>query len=220
MLAKDLLTDAVIALHTSDTAQYALKLMEDQKISHLPIVNNVEYLGLISENDIFAENHINEAIGNHTLTLNKAFVDEYQHVFEIIALAGEYNLSVIPVIDKNNRYLGCITLQILLERFSKDSSIQNPGGIIILERNENDYSLEEIAHIVESNDAKILNCYVSTHADSTKLEVTLKINKISIYPILQTFERYGYTVVNSFVEPEYNDDIRERYDSLMKYLNI
>jgi acetoin utilization protein AcuB len=220
MLAKDLITDAVIPVHTSDTAKYALKLMEDQKISHLPIVNNIEYLGLISENDIYAENNFKESIGNHQLSLSNASVDQFQHVYEIISLASELNLSIIPVIDTENRYLGSITLPHLLECFSKNASILNPGGIILLECNENDYSLEQISHIVETNDAKILNCYVSSHKDSIKLEVTLKLNKMNIYPILQTFERYGYLIVASFNEPDYTNDIKERYDSLMNYLNI
>ena len=220
MLAKDLFTDIIIPLHTSDSAKYALKLMEDQKVSHLPIVNNEDYLGLISENDIYSENTPDESIGNHRLSLTNACVEQYQHVYEIISLAGELKLSVIPVIDNDNHYLGSITLPHLLERFSRDASILSPGGIIVVERNEIDYSLQEIAHIVEANDAKILNCYISSHVDSTKLEVTMKVNKMNIYPILQTFERYGYTILGSFVESEYNDDIKERYDSLMNYLNI
>jgi|WetSurMetagenome_2_1015567.scaffolds.fasta_scaffold399990_2 acetoin utilization protein AcuB len=220
MLAKDLLTDAIIPLHTSDTAKYALKLMEDQKISHLPIVNNIEFLGLISENDIYSENNLKESVGNHTLSLSNASVDQFQHIFEVMTLASELNLSIIPVIDANNRYLGSITLLHLLESFSQHTSILNPGGIILLECNENDYSLEAISHIVESNDAKILNCYVSSHKDSTKLEVTLKLNKMNIYPVLQAFERYNYIIIASFIEPDYTNDIQERYDSLMNYLNI
>ena len=220
MLAKELLTDAIISLHTSDTGKHALKLMEDLKISHLPIVNNVEYLGLISENDIYAQNDLKESIGNHTLSLVKACVDQYQHIFEIMTLASELNLSIIPVIDSSNRYLGAITLSDLLEAFSKKASILNPGGIVIIECNENDYSLEQISHIVESNDAKILNCYVSSHIDSTKLEVTLKLNKMNVFNVLQAFERYNYTIVASFIESDYTSDLQERYDSLMNYLNI
>ncbi len=220
MLAKQLLTDAVIPLHTSDKASYALKLMDDQKLSHLPIVNNVEFLGLISENDIFAENKLEESIGNHTLSLVNAFVYQYQHMYEVISLVSEMKLSVVPVIDNNNWYLGSITTQNLLEQFSETAAIRNPGGIIIVERNENDYSLQEIASIVESNDAKILNCYVSSFPNSIKLEVTLKINKMNIFPVLQTFERYGYTVLASFTESDYTNDLQDRYDSLMNYLNI
>lgn len=220
MLAKEMYTDAVIPLRTSDTAKYALKLMEDQKISHLPIVNNIEFLGLISENDIFAENKLKESIGNHTLSLSNASVEQHQHLFDVVSLAAEFSLTIIPVVDNKNRYLGSITLPNLMDCLSKECSILNPGSIIILERNIIDYSLEEIAHIVESNDAKILNCYVSSHIDSTKLEVTLKINKLNIYPILQTFERYNYIITGSFVEDEYMDDIKDRFDSLMSYLNV
>ncbi|HNW88935.1 MAG TPA: CBS domain-containing protein [Bacteroidales bacterium] len=220
MLAKDLYTDAVIPVLTSDTATYALKLMEDQKICHLPIVNNVEFLGLISENDIYALNKPEESIGSHQLSANKAYVYQHQHIYEIISLAGEMNLSIIPVIDIKNRYLGSITLPNLLEKFSQTASIQNPGGIIIIERNQNDYSLEEIARIVEANGAKVLNCFVSSFHDSMKLEVTIKINIMNIFPVLQTFERYGYVVLASFTEADYKNDLQDRYDSLMNYLNI
>ncbi|MEI6123008.1 MAG: CBS domain-containing protein [Bacteroidota bacterium] len=220
MLAKQLMSDAVIPIHTSDTGNYALKLMDEQKISHLPIVNNVEFLGLISENDILAENKLDDSIGVHTLTLVNAFVYQQQHVYEIISLASQLKLSIIPVVDKNNRYLGSISAQNLIEQFSEFASISNPGGIIIVETNENDYSLQEIASIVESNDSKILNCFVSSFPDSTKLEVTIKINKMNIFPVLQTFERYGYNVVASFTESDYTTDLQKRYDSLMNYLNI
>ncbi|HOV11769.1 MAG TPA: CBS domain-containing protein [Bacteroidales bacterium] len=220
MLANELYTDAVIPVLTSDTANYALKLMEDQKICHLPIVNNVEFLGLISENDIYALNKPEESIGSHPLSATNAFVYQYQHIYEVISLAGELNLSIVPVVDNKMRYLGSVTLPNLLEKFSQTASIQNPGGIIIVERNHNNYSLEEIARIVEANDAKVLNCFVSTFPDSMKLEVTLKINKMNIFPILQTFERYGYVVLASFTEAEYKNDLQDRYDSLMNYLNI
>lgn len=220
MLAKDLYTDAVIPVLTSDTATYALKLMEDQKISHLPIVNNVEFLGLISENDIYEMNKPEESIGSHQLSTTNAFVYQHEHIYKIISLAGELNLSVVPVIDTKNRYLGSITLPNLLEKFSQVASIRNPGGIIVVERNQNDYSLSEIARIIEANDAKVLNCFVSSFHDSMKLEVTIKINKMNIFPILQTFERYGYDVLASFTEEDYNNDLQDRYDSLMNYLNI
>ncbi|MCK4408396.1 MAG: CBS domain-containing protein, partial [Bacteroidales bacterium] len=86
--------------------------------------------------------------------------------------------------------------------------------------NNNDYSLTEIAQIVESNGAKVLSLYVTSHPDSTKIEVTLKINKIDILPVLQTFNRYNYIVKASYSEKENLDDLRERFESLMNYLNI
>jgi acetoin utilization protein AcuB len=220
MLAKDLISDSIVPLKTSDTGQYAMRIMEEYKVSHLPIVNNVDFLGLISEEDIYLLNDPNEVVGNHTLSLSRPFVDQYQHIYDVILLITTEKLTIIPVLNKSNHYLGIITIQDLADHFGQITAVQNPGGIIVLELNENDYAMTEIAQIIESNDAKILSSYVTGHKDSTKLELTLKINKMNIYPILQTFDRYKYTVVASFSESSFKTDLMDRYNSLMSYLNI
>lgn len=220
MLAKFLVSDSVIPLKTSDTATYAIKQMEEFKVTHIPVVNNVDFLGLISEEDILSHNKPDDPIGIHNLSTVSQFVYDYQHIFDVITIFSGQKLTLLPVLNKQNQYLGVITLTDLIQRFSEISSIQNPGGIIILEINVNDYSLVEIAGIVESNGSKIINMFVSPHNDSTKIELTIKINKTDIYPILQTFERYNYNVLASYSESEINDNLKERYDLLMNYLNI
>jgi hypothetical protein len=109
----------------------------------------------------------------------------------------------------------------LSRHLAEMTSVINPGGIIVLEINANDYNLSEIARIVESNDAKVLSLYITSHPDSTKMDVALKINRIDIGPVLQTFFRYNYLVKASWSnEDTYNDDLRDRFDSLMNYLNV
>jgi acetoin utilization protein AcuB len=220
MLAKELISTELVPLRTSGTGQDALRIMEEFKVSHLPIVNNVDFLGLISEDDVSLLNNPDEPIGNYALTHSGTFVDQYQHIYDVIQLITNERLTIVPVLNKMNHYLGVITLQSLIYHFGQITSVQNPGGIIVLELNENDYSMAEIAQIVESNDAKILSSYITSHPDSTKLEVTLKINKIDIYPILQTYSRYNYVVIASFSENNFNNDLMERYNSLMTYLNL
>ena len=220
MFAKDLISQSVIPLKTSDTGSDALNLMDEFRVSHLPIVNNVNFLGLISDEDIYELNNLDAPIGDHKLSLTRPFVDKSQHVYDVVKLVSESNLSLIPVLDDKKNYLGVITLQSLVKNFSKLLAVENPGGIIVLEINTNDYVLSEIAKIIESNDAKILSSYITSHEDSTKMELTLKINRMEINSILQTFTRYNYIIVASFSEKDYLDDLMDRYDSLMNYLNI
>lgn len=220
MLAKKLISQILPVLKTSDNGQYALKVMEDFKVSHLPIVNNEDFLGLLSEEDIYSLNALEEPIGNYKLSLIRPFVDQYQHIYDVIDLACNEKLTVIPVLNKTNGFVGTILLKDLVFHFGQIAAVSNPGGIIVLELNENDYSMAEIAEIIESNDSKILSSYITNHKDSTKLELTLKINKINIYPILQTFERYNYSVIASFSESTFNDDLMDRYNLLMTYLNL
>jgi CBS domain-containing protein len=195
--------------------------MEIFRVSHLPIVNNQDFLGLISDADIYDMNQPEEPIGNHTLTLLKPYVDGEQHIFEVIGLASRLKLSVVPVLDSNNHYKGVITTSDLLRHLAGISSMDQPGAIIVLELIERDYSLSQIAQIVESNNVKVLSMYITSPPESTKLEVTLKVNTSELISVIRTFERYNYEV-KTWVS---NDDsmdrfYSERFDLLMKYLNI
>jgi hypothetical protein len=99
-------------------------------------------------------------------------------------------------------------------------SIKENGAILVLEINQVDYSLAQIAQIVESNNARILSSYIMSSPDSTKLEVTLKINKTELTSIIRTFERYDYVISASFQKSQFYDDIQERYDSLLNFLKM
>lgn len=221
MLAKELISDVVPALKTSDSGVKALYWMDIFRISHLPIVNNTEFLGLISDADIYDMNTPDEPIGNHNLSLFSPYVEENQHVYEAIELVSKLQLSVVPVIDLNKNYLGMITSQRLMQYMGDLYAVKNPGGIIILELNANDYSLTQIAQIVEGNDAKILSLYITSPPDSIKLEVTLKINRIDLSPIIQTFIRFDYTIKSSFMDDNEMDSLyNNRYEHFMHFLNI
>jgi acetoin utilization protein AcuB len=221
MLAKDLISDVVPALRTSDSGQKALYWMDIFRISQLPIVNNEDFLGLISDKDIYDFNMSDEPIGNHSLSLFSPFVNEDQHVYEVIELASRLNLSIVPVLNHNNHYKGVITQHDLIHYFADFSALKEPGAIIVLEMSIHDYSLSQIAQIVESNDAKILSLYISSHTSSTRLELTLKINRNDLTSIIQTFTRYNYTVHSTYMDHDDMDSLYEnRYDMFMKYLSI
>ncbi len=221
MLARELITDLVPALKTSDTGIQALSWMDIFRISHLPIVNNNEFLGLISDKDIYNLNMAEEPIGAHNLSLFSPFVHEDQHVYEVISLVSKLELTVVPVLDHNNHYLGLITMNDLLKYFSGLAALEQPGGVIVLELNHNDFSMSQISQIVEGNDARILSMYVSPHEDSTKMEVNIKLNTTDISSIVQTFNRYDYIIKASYMEGDDMNHLYEsRFDEFMKYLSI
>lgn len=220
MIAIDLISDEIPPLKTSDQASLALQFMEDFKLKELPIVNNTNFLGLITEGDIYDMDDPEMPIGNHSLSLEKAFVYQHEHVFEVVGKIAAKKLTVLPVLDSENNYLGVISLEMLIARISQLGAMKDPGGIIQLEVNVNDYSLSEIARIVESNGGRILSSYIYTHEDSTKMDVTLKINQTNLSGIIQTFERYNYVISGSFHKSETEDDLQKRYNAFLHYLNM
>ncbi len=220
MVAIELLSDEIPPLKTSDLGATALIWMEEFKLTELPVVHQEKFLGLIQEADILDLSQPEETIANHTFSLEKAFVYQHEHVYEVISKMASLHLSCIPVLNEKDHFLGVISLAILIDRISKLAAMKDPGGILQLALNVNDYSLSEIARIVESNDAKILSSYIYTHEDSTKMDVTIKINKPDLSGIIQTFERYNYNVVGTFHKSEMEDDMQRRYQAFINYLNM
>ena len=220
MLARELISDVVTALKTSDTGTSALSWMEVFRVKHLPIVNHREFLGLISDSDIYDLNDPDEPVGNHNLSLQKPYVKEEQHIYEVIELMSRLELTLVPVLNQEKQYLGVITQEDLTRKFAHLSAMQQPGGIIELEMLQHEYSLSQISQIVESNNGRILSLYVAASDDNSRLRVTLKINLTDLTSILETLNRYNYSVVSSHLSSEDLDEFyQERFDRFLKYLN-
>lgn len=220
MIARKLVSNDLPLIKTSYTGIEVLNLMDEYRVSHLPIVNNVEFLGLISNTDIYDLNLFDEPIGNHELKFLRSFVRAEQHIYEVIRMVASMDLTIVPVLEEDNSYIGSITLHDLAKEFAKITATTGHLSVLVLDVNVNSYSLAEIAYIVEANGAKILSSYISSPTDSTKMEVTLNINKKDLSAIMQSFYRKNYTVLASYHESEFVDDMKKRYDAFIKYLNI
>lgn len=219
MIAESLISTNILPLQTSDRGDVALEMMGEFYVRHLPIVNNQQLLGLISEDDVLNFD-INEPIGSYSLSLIRPYAQQTDHIYELMRLMSELKLTLVPVVDQDQNYLGVVTMEDMLHFFAHTASFTEPGSILILEVGRRDYSLAEIARIVESEQASILNVFLTAHPDSARIRVTLKINRQQIGGIIGTFERFEYDVNASFTESDYMDSLKERYDSLMSYLNV
>ena len=220
MLARDLISDSIPPLKTSDTVQKVLERMAEFRVNHLPIVNDQQILGLVCEDDLIEIPDVNLAIAGLNLSLRNFSVFEDQHVYDVIRIVSELHLTIVPVLDRQKNYLGVVTLSTLTEYFASLTSIKEPGSIIVLEINNRDNSLAHVAQIVESENAQILSSYIKSYSDSTKLELTLKLNRTEISAIVASFLRYNYTVKATFNDVKADEGTQDRYDQLMNYLDI
>lgn len=220
MIAKSFLSALIPSIKSSETGEKALIWMADFHVQHLPVVEDGRFLGVISEDDIYELSKPEATIAEHNYSNQNSFVNEYEHVYEIVKMAVRYQLTLVPVVDDNEIYLGAITQEALLSYFAQATSINEPGSILVLEVSERNYSLAEIARLAEYEQATILSSNVTSHPNSVSMEITLKFNTREVGRLVATYERFNYTVKASFQESDYMEDYQERYDSLMSYLNI
>ena len=194
--------------------------MHEFRVSHLPVVKGNEYIGLVSENDIYDLADPSQPISKAFQHLPKPFINGNRHVYEVMKIIADAKITVVPILDEDNKYIGCTDLLYLMSQITAINSIKEPGGILVLVMNVHDYSLTQIARFVEENNAKILSSYITSLPDSTEIEVTLKINTTDLERIIRTFNRYDYVIKASFSKSQFNDDLKKRYDELMNYLNM
>ena len=219
MIAKDLISSAVLPLKTSDSGERALEFMSDFHVRHLPIVNQKQLLGLLSEDDIYAHD-TSEAVGSYHLSIRKTAVHSGDHIFEVMSLMAEYNLTTVPVTDDEEHYIGIVTLEDLLHYYASSFSFKEPGSILVLRMHKQDYLLSEISRLIEMENASIIGSFISNIPESTNILVTLKINKQEISKIVATLQRFEYEIAGTYTESTYVNMLKDRYDSLLTYLNI
>jgi len=220
MRAEELISEIIPPLKFSETGEKALNWMNEFRVSHLPVVAKNEYIGLISENDIYDMPDPKMKLKDYFTNLPKPFIYSDRHVYEIMKMIADLKITVVPILDENNEYVGCTDLLYLMSQITAINSIKEVGGILVLEMNEHDYTMTQIARIVEENNAKILSSYITSLPDSTQIEVTLKINTTDLDRIIQTFNRYDYTVKASYQKGRLQEDLKKRYDELINFLNM
>ncbi|MEM6768972.1 MAG: CBS domain-containing protein, partial [Bacteroidota bacterium] len=179
MTAESLISDAIVPLSPSDSGDEALGVMGEFYVRHLPIVENNRLNAVISEDDILDADAM-EPVGTYVLHQQPPSVFPDDHVYDVMRMLVEYKLTVVPVIDREDNYLGMVTSEDLLRFFAESSTFRDPGSIVILEMSRHDYSLAEIARIVESEGAVILSSFVRSFRDTNRTEVTVKVNSQSI----------------------------------------
>ncbi len=221
MTTGEIIKNDIYPVGPDDTTQRLLEKMAEYKVAQLPVVQHNVFLGLVEEDHLLEQVHDErmEASSSSRL-LKQIFIYEGQHVFDALRLFQMHQLDLLPVIDEQQQYKGVISSKNLIDCLAENFVAEEQGGIIVLEIGNRDNSLSHIAQIVESENTQILSSNVRSFPDSTRLEVTLKLNRIEISAIVASFSGHDYLIKAIYNDMRGYDSTRDRYDQLMNYLNI
>ena len=208
-------------LDAGESGEHAIVAMHEYNVNQMPVIQNKRYIGIVSLEEITSLKHLDEPLIEIHTSLRKPYVFEYSHLFDVMKAAMEYNVKIVPVIsDNENEYMGVISAESCLKAFSEMNSIVDEGGIIEILVPINDFTLTEIVRIVESNNVKVLACYTNVDQQSAKVEITIKTNSNELSAVISAFERYGYEIKDFYNEQDYTENLKDRYDALMRYINV
>ena len=220
MLTKEFINNNIPRLQLQDTVGKALQLITDFRLTHLPVVLENKYLGLISEDDLLDADDDKLMIE----LLQKNFINvavlDNVHFLNAVNCTNQYETNIVPVVNATNEFAGVITAADLLKNLGDFAGGNEIGGLVVMEMERSQFAISEISRIVESNDCTILHLNTTVHPESGMLTVTLHLNKKELSAVVATFERYDYDVIYFYGSEKFENEIDTNYRHLMNYLDI
>lgn len=204
--------------HPEENIKDLQELVKEETISHLPVMKDGVYLGSIAVNDIRTFES-EKTLAEYQYALEGFFARNTDYWLDTLETFAKNQTNILPVLNLQNEYLGYLELSEIMSSFSDTPFLNEPGGIIVMEKGSKDYSFSEMSQIIESHNGSILGIFVSSKNDGLT-RITAKLSSSGLNVILQTLRRYGYTIVSEHQEDNYNQSIDERSEYLGKYLNI
>ncbi|CAA9201765.1 hypothetical protein FLA105534_03747 [Flavobacterium bizetiae] len=212
------ITNDFRAIDSQETIASVQDFFADLNFSHFPVLENGIFIGSIAADDVETFDTDKKVI-DYKYTLERFFARKSMLWLDVLEVFAKNHTNVVSVLDENNTYIGYYEMEDIMKFFQETPFLKEQGGIIIVQKGLLDYSMGQVTQIVESNNGKILGCFVS-EADLENVQITIKIGVGPMNEIIQTYRRYGYEIISEHQEDAYINSLKERSDYLDKYLNI
>ena len=219
MNINDFILKEIKALTLKSTVKSAQKVCKNLPITHIPIVENGKLIGCLPESDIQTIEDKNQELTEYSYLLDHFFTNEKATLLDVLVLFADNDCNLIPVLNKEQNYVGYYELSDILDAFADSPFLHNESDTLIINKNKSDYSMGEIAQIVEASNGKLLGLYISSE-NQDAIQITLKVITDDINEIIQTFRRYDYNVITQHEDDFYLEELKDRASYLKKYLDM
>lgn len=220
MTVAELIRPETPPLKPTDTVEQALGMMAAFHVAHLPVVDAESQLaGALSENALL-DAPDPAALLADLLRDTPIVATPEDHVFDVTRLMMKHGLTTLPVASAGGHYEGMLRRSDLFERFAEMLSTQTEGAILTLEVDVRDYSLSQLVFTIEQNGVKILSISSEPDASGHTLIVTMKLNVLDTARVRHLLEHYGYRVIGTHGEGEGGEELQQRVDEFMRYLEV
>jgi len=221
MQAYQFINNMIPPLKFTDKVKMGLSWMEEIRTNVLPVVEGGEFKGLLTDEMIYNINNPELAIKDVVMDTGGCYVYLDKHIYDVLKVSSEYHSTMVAVLDRDHVYQGVVTIEDAIAAFADTISIQTDGGVLILSMYMSEYSLYDIARVIESENAKVLSSFITGDPlDDSKIKVTLKVDKPELRHIKATLERFGYKVIDHYQEEVGVTREQDRLGNLMRFLDI
>jgi len=186
--------------------------------SHLPIVEKGIYRGMVRCDDLMEIEDKKAVLKDYTHLLEKIYLSDRMDWTESLSVMMRNETNVLGVLDLTGKFIGIRLLDDILNLLTQKSFINDKGYVLVISKLTADFSISQVAQIIESDGGKILGILVNEAGQDSEVEV--KIQTDDINEIIQTFRRYDYHIISQMEEDMHLQELKEHSDFLRRYLEM
>jgi acetoin utilization protein AcuB len=220
MIVSEIQLSLVPVLKPSDAVAFAIDRMLESRLFDLPVVDEEQRLLGMLRYETLEEQDEDSNLESFKAEWKDFSVQATDPFVRLLHLFEQDQTTAVPVVDEDHFHIGTVQVHDLAAWLATQSVVAQPGGLLTLKVAQNNYSLSEIARIAESNNGTIINLRLSPDNEPEFMLIHLKLNLMDLTYVMATFERFGYRIQNFNHQSHLSDFYTERYDALMRYLDI
>jgi predicted transcriptional regulator len=223
MLIHEIIENRPKPLRTTSTVGEAVLAMQTAGLRYYPIVSDGEgeiLVGQVSLDDIQsfaqADSIALEKGAGYGLVLRDSI-----HVLEAAHIMLRYERNSLPVVRSDGSYVGVISKLKLIESITRLLNLGDQGTLIMVELKPRDFMLSDIIRIIESEGARILTLTVqSPDAINENYRISVKLNLDDLSRVGNALRRYGYLISVESAAELSDDELSDKADAFMRFLDI
>lgn len=218
MIVTDYISKDFIPPKLNQTVGHGLELMREFGLTHVPVFEGLGFVGMISR-ETLEESEVEIKLSELKDFAEFFYMTETGSLLDAVQNFHNHTANVLVVLNTELQYLGLLMMEDVISGLSTLPFIFEPGAIMIVEVSQKQFSISEIAKIAESNNARIIGLFITGYQED-KIQIAIKLISDNLVSVSETFERFNYSVLYKFFNDEKEDLMKDRFDMLMKYLDI
>lgn len=211
MRVKSRMTSYPITIGKMESIDTAAKIMHDNNIRHLPVIENDQLIGLISYTDIMRampskistlEQH--EATYLFSTVKVKDALPDNQKVItiqsdacieEAALMMRAYKIGSLPVLDADGKLTGICTENNIFDAFIDLMGVRSSGARITIAINDAPGQIAEVADVIRSFNGNITKIAMfPLEEDEHKFTMLVRLKAQDVKPIVEALKVHGFEV--------------------------
>ena len=201
-------------LRLTDSVAKALKTLRAQGVNALAVVDNKDFIGLISSEILSQALSPEQSIAdlrNHFSTFR---MEEEEDVLASLPWFDEPTIDVIAITNGEGSFRGYLTKN-EVGNLLLNSGLENKnGGIIRIPFQASRDSLSTIIRIIEEENGFVVRSFFQ------EPNVVLQVQTEAFGKIISNLERHGIFIEKAFVFGEQLEIDQDRFDHLMRFIDL